>query len=288
METNPDSRLPQSKNRGPATGAIIALVLVAALGNVGGILFFWDIGRGPISEFMLCMGIGLLIAQPCSLAIWCALGTQNFAVRVPLTMGILFCLVFIFVGTFFVLENSAPLELPIIIVIGTFALASLVQLPLWLFRLKTGYAISRSEKSIGSDEASQFGIKHLMITTTIAAVIAAISQNVFKPSKLEGDVPWGEIIGFIVSFELFISMVTLLCVAFVYSKANRIGVGIVLGIVVIAGPVGVRFVVNSFMRGSSPGMLANIYGFTFSLTTAILVVLFAFYAMGYRLQRPNA
>jgi hypothetical protein len=276
-----------ARRRSPATAAIIVLVMASAIGNVGGTLLFWDIFGGPITEFLLCLAIGLMIAQPCSLAVWCALGTQNFVVRVPLTMGILFCLVCIYIGTIYAMENRIPMEIPIIFVVSSFALALLIQVPLWIFRLMTGYAISPLGTRKDSEEAFQFAIKHLMIATAIAAVVAAISKYAFGSGELDGNVPWGEIVGLMTTFALFVSMITLLCVAFVYSGASRVGIGILLGLVVTVGPVGVREVVSVVNGGSDPRMLTNIYGFTVSLTTALMVVLFAFHGMGYRLQRAS-
>ena len=155
----------------------------------------------------------------------------------------------------------------------------------------TGYAISPLGTRKESEEASQFAIKHLMIATTIAAVIAAVSKYAFETGELDSGEPWGEIVGFITTFALFVSMITLLCVAFVYTGAGgagRIGIGILLGLVVTVGTVGVREVVNAVTSGGSdPRMLTNIYAFTVSLTTVLTVVLFAFYSMGYRLQRAN-
>ena len=289
MEPISPSPLPQAARHGPATGAIIALVLASAIGDVVGTLLFWEFYGGPFYEFLLCMGLGLMVAQPCALAVWCALGTQKFVVRVPLTMGILFSLTCIFTGTIYALENGITLEVPIIFVVGSFSLALLVQVPLWIYRMITGYAISFMGTQTESEKASQFGIKHLMIATTIAAVIAAISNYALANSELDNSVPWGEVIGFLVTFELFISMITLLCVALVYSRSSRVGIGILLGLVVIVGPIGVGEVIDAVIGGGSDRrMLTNTYAFTISLSIVLTVVLFAFYAMGYRLQRSNA
>lgn len=286
---DPSSRLPQVANRGVATGPIIALVLVSAIGNVVGTFYFWEISYRPFDQFIWCIGLGLMVAQPCALAVWCALGTQKLVVRVPLTMGILFCLVCEYVGTLYALDNSMPLEITFILIVGTFVLAAFIQVPLWIFRLKTRHEISLMGEERKSAEDSQFGIKHLLITTTIAAVVAAVFQYTFKTGKFDGGAPWAEIIGFLVAFELFISVITLLCVAFVYSRASRTGIGVLLALVVMVGPFGVRSFVNAVTTGfMDPNMLLNVFGFAISLTTALTVVLFAFHSMGYRMQRVSS
>ncbi len=274
--------------RRPAKGAIIALVLASAIGNVGGTLFFWNTSGGPIAAFALCLALGLMVAQPCSLAVWCALGAQKFVLRIPLTMGILACLVFLYTGTLFVMENSMPLEIPIVFVASSLVLNVLIQVPLWIFRVTTGNFISPLITHQETEQGSQFGIKHLMMATAIAAVIAAVSNYVFGTGELDRGVRWVEVTGFLMAFELLVSMITLLCVALVFSNVSRVPVSILTAIVVIAGPIGVRETINAVTTGGfNHSILINIYGFTISLTMALTVVLFAFYSMGYRMKRAK-
>ena len=288
MEQKPKSQLSHDVHLIPASGVIIALVLVSAIGNVIGTMILWDASDPPRTEFLVCMGIGMMMAQVCGLAVWCALGTQKVVVRVPLTMGILFCLICIYIGTVFVMDNGMPLEVPIIFFVGTFALALLVQIPLWIFRLGTGISISRSDSRQESIEASQFGIQHLLITTTIAAMVAAAAKYLFSNGEFETNVPLHEIIPFVVTFELYISIITLLCVAFVFSGAGRILIGLLLGVVVLFGPFGVCAIVESIVAGFGPSLLANTYGFTISLVTTLTVLMFVFDSLGFRLRHSNS
>lgn len=284
MTENSASETTQLPHRNPAVGTIVALVLVSAIGNFGGTLLFWELPTTDTTAFLLCCSLGLMLAQPCALAVWCAMGSQARIVRIPLTMGILFCLLCQYAATLHALDTNLPLEVTLIIIVGAFVLTALIQVPLWIFRFKTGFKLSLPGAARDSEEKNQFGIKHLLMTTTIAAVIIAVCQSVLKSGELEGGAPWGQILGYLVTFELFISIITLLSFASVFSRAGGAGIGCLLGLVVGTGPFAVSMIVDS-ITGAGGRLLLNTFGFTIVLTTALTVVLQIFQALGYRLQR---
>ena len=193
-----------------------------------------------------------------------------------------------FLGVMIKVEGDVPLEVPIVYLCILIAQALLIQIPMWIFKATTGLAIAPQRIADSSASDSQFGIKHLLIATSVVAILVAAVQQLFAHGKFDGDIGWIEILGFVVTLELFISFVTLLSVATVFSTRNRLAIGALLGGVSLVGPFAVRKFLEVVDPSNSPSSMVHFYGFTFALILTTVLILFVFYAIGYRLSQSRA
>jgi hypothetical protein len=140
---------------------LVSLVLAhAILGRIFG--FFID-KENPLGY----MTSGFVLSQPILIAIWAALAPQRFYIR--FLWSILLCtLIFFAVGYGLFLEESRNALFFIIIELILFIVATLILL---LVRRLSGWQITHSSIKPGSADyqAYQFGIKHLIILTTLIA-----------------------------------------------------------------------------------------------------------------------
>ena len=269
-----------------ATIVICTLVFIAAIFNV-----VWAklVAEGQPNDLILCILTGIGIAEVALIATWCGLGIQKIVMRIPLSMGVLICLACIFIGVMISTDRGpVPLEVPIVYLSITIVQALLIQIPMWIFRVTTRLAIVPQGIAEIQTSDSQFGIKHLMIATSVAAILVAVVQQLFRHGEFDGDVGWIEILGFVCTLELFISLATLLCVSIVFSNRSRLAIGIALGSFCLLGPLSVREVLGVVDPSSRPSSLLNLYGFSLSLILTTIVFLFVFYAIGYRLSENRA
>jgi hypothetical protein len=148
------------------------LVLVhAVLGRVCG--FFID--RDNPLGYMIS---GFVLSQPILIAIWAALAPQRFYIRFLWSLG-LCTLIFFAVGYGLSLKESPDAIFFTMIDIIVFIVAALIFL---FIRRLSGWQIihSYTKPTSGDYQAYQFGIKHLIILTTIFAV----SFGLFRTLRL--------------------------------------------------------------------------------------------------------
>ena len=272
----------------PSVATIAALVAMAAIGNSTATAILWDSGNEPWYSFAW----GILIAQPCLLSIWCALVRQNLILRVSISMGILFVLYCSMMLTFQLLDvpgGSIPLELILIFLGMIVALTLLIQTPLYIVRRITGYTLFIPSNNGAQSNDVQFGIKHLLIATTVAALLIVIAQATFSSQvEFQGGAPWAEIIGFIATFSVLVTLTGWLCIGAVFLSQHRVAIGALLGFVILAGPWAVHKILTRVFRGATMSeTYFNTLLFLVALVGTIVVVLTLFYAIGYRLSRAQ-
>ena len=272
-------------DRSKAIVLTISLVVLALAGNSIGTTVFWN--PNIDAEQLLCFVLGMLIAQPCLVAIWFALGIQKFIVRAPLTVCILLLLVAGYVQTLFLLDGNQgmPMEVPLIALCIALSLFLLIIFPLWIYRIATKHVISqRHLKSRLGEE--QFGIKHLLIATTIAAVLVGVGRYAIPDVDFSG-VPIGQIVSFLLPFIATVSLLSYLSCAFVFLGRMRLLIGITIGSVIIVVPVVMfYFQPNWIFSGVEfTRAAANTFMFLLSLAATMLAVLFGYYSIGFRLKR---
>ena len=268
-----------------AVFATAAFVIVALLGNTMGTVFFWQADE---VELILCLAIGAMLAQPCLLAVWIALGYQQVVIRIPSALGILLGLVMSYLQTLHMLDPSdLPLEVTIFFFSVAAAIFVVAQLPFWIFRTASHQVIARVDKS--ENTASQFGIRHLMITMTIAAVIVLIVKNVIPSGDWEGGAPWMQFIRFVTPYFVGICVLALLCTALVFSQGHRRLLALVIGGVVITGSISLYLMPSNGLVGlSGVGMeifVRNATLFFLGFSATMIGVLSVYYRIGFRLRK---
>lgn len=270
---------------------VVPLVCVAALGN----WFITFALQGSRDEIAYCFFLGMLLAQTCLLSIWCASVKQRLILRVSLSLGILFSLSCCFVMAIRKLLDipggpDFPLEIPLVcfgIVVG---LGLMIQIPLLLLRRYTNRAISIGQPHPMATSENQFGIKHVLIATTIVALILGLGQVVFANLQFKGEARWGEIVMFLMSLAVLTSIICWLSIGFVFLNQTRIATGITLVLAVFLGSgmvCGILVYAGGFP--DPVNVYFNTAAYAIGLAVTINVVLVSFYAIGYRMNRldPN-
>lgn len=263
---------------------VVILTVVAAIGNYIGAFVVWKIGGESAASF----SCGLLLAQPCVLSVWCALVRQRLITRVSFSMGILFVLFSLYMLTLNSLEEL-PLEVPLICLGIIVVLSVSIQLVLLILRQTTGRALAVDYETETKQADSQFGIKHLLIATTMAAIVIALAQSVFANYQLEGgNPPWWDITVFLISLSILTTIVCLLSTMFVFFDGGRTVFGIFLLIAVFGGPWLVYMALWYYTAGfKSIDAYFNTLFYAFALGATIVSVLAAFFAIGYRWRRTT-
>lgn len=268
---------------------LIILTGAAVLGNIFLTVYFWD-GKA-FDSFSFFVALGLLVVQPCLASIWCALGSERSLVRIPAAMGILIVWLAVYLKTMHVLDNNLPLE--VVVVIGCLVISTsiILQIPMWLFRWKTKQVLrlpAVSEPNIGNN---QFGIKHLLIAMTLAAVIVAVLRAAFPESELgtTGFFPWWQLSLFLLYFVISTCVLTFLALAVVFSRRRRWVFASLLAVLLLTCPLGGRQTMNnsSLWGVMNWGLMEwlNIYVFIWTIAAGIISVLLVFYLVGYRLEK---
>lgn len=278
----------------PQTGSaiiIVALILASLVGNYLVTAFLYELESGAGTNFLTCLALGILTAQPCLLAIWGGMGVQKFVLRIPLTFGIAIFLTIAYIGSLTAKDEFIPLEVNLIIIAHSLTLMLLIEVPLWLLRWKTNVSISRQSPRDKPAHDAQFGIKHLMIFTTVAAGVVATTQYAFQKSEFLGDAPWGEIAGFFVTMAVFVALLTLLTVALVFAEGYRKLAATLLGLHCLVGPFVATEIVNKIRSMPTQNwieFLVNLFGFTITLVSSLVVIMMVFHSIGFKLNRPIA
>ena len=264
---------------------IIVVLFVAVCGNWYGTIYFLE----PNLEYAISyfIALGLLVAQPYLLSIWCALGSLNAVLRIPFAMGTLTVLTFVYAK---VLErDGAPLEAALVISGIALAMTVVLQIPLWIFRAKTKQVIALpvAKSDLGK---SQIGIKHLLVVTTFVAALVSLSRFIIPESALvNGAAPWSEIVWGALTFILATTLLSFLAIGFVFIPGRRIGILLTLLVFLVATTFGCLAVMSRLNKYGTTYWDFEAYSFTITFlcanTIAILFVLGIFYLIGYRLTK---
>ena len=269
-------------------GLIAGLFVLIALGNFLGTCWFFKISSmGSFFEVMMSSAVALLAAQVFLVAIWLTLGSQRFLLRFCLSLGTLFALICLYVAGVSYNEDSLPAEIPLIILGIASVGVGITSIPLGLLRWKGRRVISR--KIVEYDaEASQFGIRHLLIATAVTAVLIPLAQGAFSNHRFEGGAPWGEILCFLAIYILLSCLLCLLSLAFIFAEHRRLMNFVLLaGVVLLGSPIAICVLAatfNVFEIGLGDSIFNSIV-YSTTLSSALVSILGIFWAFGYRLQR---
>lgn len=267
---------------------LVFLIGVSALGNYFMTLALMD----SFDYFTTYFGIlaGAIVAQPCLLSIWCALGRQNIMVQVPLSMGILICLTTIY----FKALETASLQLSLIFAIAFLVttLCFLIIVPCLIYR-KISNAAVRPIAEAPAEEDNQFRLGHLLITTAVFAAIVGITQGFFSGENqfymtdraaFRSQFLWS--IRWLGPFALVAALNAIISFGAVFSPRSRVRFVIGLGLFVLLGPLVLSTARLLLLQTeSSSDWYFNMYGFFGSLTFFNVAVMSFFFAMDFRLVR---
>lgn len=273
--------------------AILILFALAAAGNWFLTTYFLD-NLGFRTGFFVALG--LLVVQPVLLSIWCALGNQNTMLRLLFSIGMLVVLTFVYTK---VLDtDGAPLEVTLVLCGIVLAIAAIVQIPLWIFRTLTGNVLMLPPRQLeGQPELSrsQYGIKHLLLITTVVALLTTLLRILAPEKALEGRsnaVPWFELSVFLLTFIVAKSLLAFLTLGAVFNQKRRLRFVFAQFVFLIVMPL----VCLEVLRRSNlfgvvsvwePEPIISVFVFFWSLSAAIIIGLGTFYLIGYRLMKPQ-
>lgn len=108
-------------------------------------------------------------------AFWCTLGPGPFAYRMPISLLWIGGIFLSWLGNHLMHEYALPLEAILVITISSGAMWLVPQLPLWCFRLLTRVSVALPQTE-AAPNANQFGIRQLIIFTTIIAVLLSAAR----------------------------------------------------------------------------------------------------------------
>lgn len=274
------------KSRQSTVSLTGVFVVLAAIGNSAMACVLWNNGK-PLFTSFFC---GVLLAQPCLLFVWCSSVNQRLISRVSSSLGILAILFCLYVVTLRALADM-PLEVPFVFLGILIALGMMIQLPLGAMRRYTRAAISIGRSRPTTNFDSQFGIKHLMIATTIVAIGLVLAQATFANMGFEGGTaPWPDILTFLGTLAILTAAVCLLSVVFVFEDRIRIVAGIMLLLTVFVGPAVVSWVLANASRSfqkPNDEVYFNTLAYAFALAGTINIILLCYYSLGYRMQSTH-
>ena len=271
----------------PGFWLICRLLVIAAMGNFIGTWLLWDFRYGW-EDSLISSAVGLMAAEICLFGIWLALGSQTLLPRVCLSLGAMFALTCLYlVGVHSLDDGTMPGEVQLTILGIPFVLAGLICFPLGLLRWNSKGAVSR--KVVDQDvETSQFGIRHLLTLTAVAAVLVVLAQNAFPKANFEGGASRLEILDFLTIYMLLTCLICLLSLAAVFDGNRRKLNFIFLPVGVAIGSVVASLVLSGSIRSFQNNLGDTIFNsivYSASMAIGLVAVLAAFYAVGFRFRK---
>ena len=267
----------------PGFWLICGLLVIAAQGNFIGTWLLWD----HWEESLMSSAVGLLAAEICLFGIWVALGSQTLLLRVCLSLGAMFALTCLYlVGVHSFNKSRMPGEVQLIILGIPFVLVGLTCFPLGLIRWRSKCVVSR--KVIEQDiETSEFGIRHLLTVTAVAAVLVVLAQNAFPKANFEGGAPWLDFLRFLAIYMLLSCLICLLSLAAIFDGKRRRLNFILLIAAVAIGSVVASLILCSFgpFQNYLGDTIFNSIVYSGSMAIGLVTVLAAFYATGFRFRK---
>lgn len=268
------------------------LIAIFAIGIVVGTWLMWQMPFGTSTlQVVLCSLLGMLLSLPVLFSVWAALGEQTWLLRIPIAMGcefVLLCLYLLVIRA----QGGGPLEAYWMIFIIAVAVNIVAQIPMWVLRIWRGARLSRCLDAAAAVPNSQFSIRQLLIATALVAILLTIFQWTYSKILNSGEVssvPVFEMAGFCGIFMLDMGWLTVLSLVVVFSRKLRRWALPILGISLVGislaavGPI--DFVLG---RGLPPFVRwlfsANILFFSSAFSATLILVLFLYHLIGYRLR----
>lgn len=153
---------------------ILGLVLIAIVADMGP-------GHSGLGYLAIGFLFGSIFGHATLASGWTALGPAPLLIRLPLSL----IWVATIIGAMFIgmSNDGQPLEVTVVISCGLVAQWLLVQLPLWGLVMFYGLRVRhKDELSQAFDpKERQFGIRQLLIFTTIVAIILGVGRSLITP-----------------------------------------------------------------------------------------------------------
>jgi hypothetical protein len=292
---DPRPKQVKSQRQIAALVTLISLVICAAAGNlIITRLFVGFRGPGPFYSYSIFMG--LLLAQPCLLSIWCAWGSGNSALRIFSSMGVLAGLTLVYMNAF---VNGKPMVIEIVLIFAGAALmaTTIIQVPLWIYRKFTKRSLRLRNHAIPESTSSQFSIKQLLIAMTVAAIVVTGTKALLpelNDNRGPGFIPWMQIISVLLFFAVTICLTSFVVLAFVFSpRKHKLAFFVLLVLFFSIAPWGTSWIVSNsfpFLRAGTPWTLldtAKMFIFFWSVGLTLTTVLSLFYLIGFRLEENS-
>lgn len=267
------------------------LVCAAAVGNALGayvVFEYFTYRYVNVWSSALSFAIGALVAQPCLLAVWLSLSNQKLVVRSSIAIGLIVMLTLGYLAALVGFQRRGmPGQIPLIIGGLSLTIFVLVSIPLIVFRVKTERSISKGNKDDVDLNSMQFGIRHILIATTVFAVAIPLAQPVFSTLSFDRDTPWFEILTFVGLFALLVWNICLLSVAVVFSN-QRVRYLVVLVLTTLIAPIFVSIMLSLIFDSFRPFELTSCINsvlFAVSFSGSMIMVLWSYRAIGFQLSQ---
>lgn len=204
------------------TIVLVAMIAVLALLNLC-VPPLFERAYSDAAMYAAFVLAGGLVSQVCVLATWAALGAQPAPLRIPLSLGALALGTFAYLAGLQWMDSGLPLD--VAIVIGGAALLGFLamQCPLWLVRLRTRMRIDRfdAQPLTADQEKGQFGLRHVLLWTTLISVALVIGKAAMPTGSLARDTPWFEIAFVLLICGTFVTLLGIPCIWIVLGDRKR-------------------------------------------------------------------
>lgn len=270
------------------------LLIIAGVTVCVATSFFWELPGGTgTRQIALSFFNGMFLSLPILLSLWMVLGPQIWIIRLPLASGSLLALLGIYLATISIQSSNAPGEVYWIMSAIALAVVVSIQIPLWIVRFFKRVHISR--RGSGSSAGSQFSIKHLLIATTVFALVLPLLQwfTTLGSARQMPGVMFREMLGFCGIFILVLAFLTLLSVLIVFAPKLRFWslALLIIGIILLPFAVvpSISYVIGSrFTVGDYFDMGLNVITFSAANALTMIVSMYLYYSIGFRLESSRA
>jgi len=231
--------------------------------------------------------LGTMFGHTALAAIWCAFGPLPLARRLPLSALWLAAVSMAF-GLNMAREPN-PGGLIVLAMFGGMLLLQwvLVQIPLWLLTARRGLRIVHESNSVAESHLSeqQFGIRHVLILTTLVALVLGFGRFVLGGLKQDdrASPPQSEVLVAYMSLAICNSIYALIVVGMPFLKRGRYA-GILLAIIAVGLLSLLEARLLDMAIGQSPNWRDYLMFTSFNLVQATwIAVVLLLRAGGYRL-----
>jgi hypothetical protein len=219
-------------------------------------------------------------------ATWCALGPLPLAQRLPLS-ALWLTVVSMALGLNLARE-SASNGLVALAMFGGILLLEwvLVQIPLWVLTTRRGLRIVHASATMaeGRQSEQQFGIRHVLILTTLVAIVLSFGRFALGGLKQEGTPPPASIVVVFSFLAIFNAIYTLTVAGASFLETWRyVGAGLAIVAVGLMSLLEVPLLDLAARQASSRHEYVMFTSFNLVQATWIAVVLLLLRAGGYRL-----
>jgi hypothetical protein len=171
----------RSESHVPVRNQPLIWLVVLHLAAMIATAFFWTSGHPDWRLFTI---LGLAMTQAILASYGATLLRSPLAWRWPLSALLVAGESVMAVAC---IRSNAPWDEGVVLVTATlFGLWALVQVPLWVLRVRLHLCISRGETSAAAlrAEETQFGIKHILLWTAVVALMCGIGRLVFTSALI--------------------------------------------------------------------------------------------------------